>query len=340
MIKIIVEYSPYTESVRIAHVLEGIYNNFYLRNNWYVIRPNGNNNTKQSTVYLPELRYERYNIEEIIKKSSQENFLFDEHSIIEPIEKDIKKELYFKDLGNTEMKKLHAEYKKVVQETLNRAVNVIEYLKDKDFLINIYPTNFGTCGSFTKVSLSKLENKTITIDLFNRLDQPAENIKELIVSAITRGKVIGKWENTEAVSDFLTKHVFGYTEHYPTIRKIRKTKPKLLEQSIKYLREINLPTGELLETKNNKIMLLGRDITDTFSIYEKRALIKLLENINQAMSFDGISEAMYKSKAEIKFTLWGITKTIQRIRDKLQRHGVPRDTIKNIKGEGFVLVQK
>jgi len=86
-------------------------------------------------------------------------------------------------------------------------------------------------------------------------------------------------------------------------------------------------------------MLFEDNITAEFTPYEFKALRALLKNRNKTVTFDQISEQLYGEETDIKFTIWGITKTIQRIRNKIQQHGLPRDIILNVKGQGFKLLE-
>lgn len=83
---------------------------------------------------------------------------------------------------------------------------------------------------------------------------------------------------------------------------------------------------------------MENDITDEFGPYELRMLRLLTKNKYHTVSFDQLADEMYNVNADLKYSLWGITKTLQRVRGKLEYYGIPKDAIQNVKGEGYKLV--
>jgi len=214
--------------------------------------------------------------------------------------------------------------------------------KDVDFNVCVKPINFGVYLSFDSVDMANLKKGKVEIGITIRLDQPFATILEGLASAVTRKLLesTNTWRETEAVSDFLTKYVLQTKNFKGTILSVMKRNDFLLQTSINYLITLHAPINLPLtfNVDQNSILYFGENITSNFSPYEFRVLKMLVINKNRTISIDEISEAIYKTDADLKFTLWGITKTVQRVRDKLEKIGMYRNIVQNVKGEGFKLL--
>lgn len=232
--------------------------------------------------------------------------------------------------------------KKFADNTLKIALQKFDYLKNRNLKVNIYLTNYGTCGSFDSVPVTELLGlRDLTLNFFLRTDMPIEAFAELLSSSITKMLVHSStpvWEHTEAVSDFLTKYIFNNYSYIGTLDSVQVSNTKLLLDSINYLYSLKLNATGLLEydALNDKIILKNKDITSLFSSYERLLLVHFLSNKGKVITFDDIAKVLYGDRAEINFSLWGINKCIQRVRSKLEKQGVPKIIIKNVKGVGFV----
>lgn len=336
-----IEYSDQTEAQRIYFELGYVFNEFFVENQWYVLPTLGNYKIDDPVVILPRLNY--FEILDGIKtfKFNEDDFKKEDYKVIKKTQNALIKTRQFKKIDDKKLKAMETRWQKMLLPILEKAQHSLYYLKNKKTNITIKPSNFGTCGSFSLFDVAK---ENVGFEVRPRLDQKPEEIVELVTSSLTRSALKDnpnvKWRETEAVSDFFTQYVFGVKNHSWTLDKVTKRKPDLLRKSTRYLMELGLPTGELLKynSKKNKITLINDDITDVLAPYEFRLLRGLIENRNTTLSYNYMAEELYNSHADVKFSLWGITKTVQRVRDKLEDLGVPRETIINVKGEGFKLV--
>jgi len=351
MDKVTINYSIDTETKRILHTIFGVVGEFYIKNGWYVL-PNKKANFKYpNSVILPELKYrdllgfgidfnspylyandstkvtDNKNLQKIVNKALLENNLYT------PISK--------KDLTT-----LSKKYNKLLIPAIAKIQQTFEIFKDHTFEIEVVPTHFGVCLSFDVVRDNELKKKHHKIRITKRIDVPDVNLLEGLASSISRGlieqEISPSWRETEAVSDFITKFILDGKTFVPTLKTVDDYKNvEVLNQSIRYLISLQTPTGVPFNyvKDSNSIILFSNNITSDFTPYEFRVLRALLEHRNKAVSFDQISEEVYKVDADIKFTLWGITKTVQRLRDKLEEHGLPREMISNVRGEGFKLLE-
>jgi len=328
-------YNIQTEASRVLESTHTQASGFFLKNNWYPISANDIAYIGDSSVLFPEIDY----IEALSVISDYEK---DKEKAINSIAEHLQKEKQFKQLSDTFLKKFKQRQENILKPVIRKSKETISYLKDKNIQVTVIPTHFGTCGSFSLHNDIET-TKVLHIELILRLDQDARDTIELYASAITRSVLEWnsnfKWRETEAVSDFFTKYVFGFTEHISTLDRVTKPNVGLRYKSIQFLRRTGLPTGEIItyDSHENRIFVANTEITSILGTYEFRMLRYLIENRNFTVGFDELADVMYAEKADEKYSLWGISKTVQRVRDKLEQHGIPRDAIKNVKGEGFKL---
>jgi len=337
-----VSYSVETEASRLyLTTIKHILNGFFTKNNWYVIQMGINYKIMDPVVILPKLNYRP-----IIKKYWVNGFLEkqyenDEKIITKYLVSELIRTQTFTEISTKELNKLQKTYENILKKVLQKTYQVLDYIKPGYVDINIYPSYLSTCGSF---SVCNPSDEKKVINLMPRLDVFKESIVELFASSITRA-VLDKnpnisWRETESVSDFLTKYVYGYKNYRGTLDIVTEYNPQLMHQSLSYLMELGFPTGQFIEYNqdNHQLAVGGNDLSQILSPYEIRLVEALVKCKSKTLSYDAIAEELYNSHADVKFSLWGITKTVQRVRDKLEKYGIPRGVIRNIKGEGFELV--
>jgi DNA-binding winged helix-turn-helix (wHTH) protein len=347
MDKVFVSYSPTTESERILHTISGVATGFYIENGWYVLPCLKKYQKVNSSVLLPTLNYldilgSYKSISSNKKyKDNSENTVTNKQ-LLNKVESEIIKSKVFVPLDKSKLNKLEKEYSKLLLPAIRQIKQSIPIYKDIDFNICVKPTHFGVCMSFDSIKQKDFEKKFVDICITVRLDWPIEQVLEGLASSVSRGLIeaTNTWRETEAVSDFITKYVLGAYNVKGTINSVSKRDDKLLHKSIEYLLSLQAPINLPLNfnADQNVISYYGENVTNHFSPYEFRVLKMLITNKNKTVSIDEISEGIYKTNADLKFTLWGITKTVQRVRDKLEEIGVPRTMIQNVKGEGFKLL--
>jgi DNA-binding response OmpR family regulator len=150
------------------------------------------------------------------------------------------------------------------------------------------------------------------------------------------------WEETVAARDVLlnnskiskileTEYKCGYL---PLSRIIKANQSKEYSQdSIQFLTKIGLNKPFDLYIDSGKIMTSGKEIKK-LSINEKRLLMLLIKNSNKVVGIDELNGVI--SNEMEKFSLYAVTKSIQRLRDKLEANGIPSTLIQTIREEGYM----
>lgn len=198
--------------------------------------------------------------------------------------------------------------------------------------IIIWPTAFGTGCSFNQ---SKHPPEPVYIWL--RQDHGVASIVEAILSSITRPDVYdhlgGLWQESEIIVDWLlTYSPLAKLIPAPT-QTIKSTRTKqnaaLVQKSEEFLRQIGAPHVSV-----DSIRSLP---TANFTPREKDVLDLLLAHAPRPVTMDQIGDILFAQNPEA-YSLFAISKTIQRLRDKLERSGISGSFIQTKRGEGYLLV--
>lgn len=191
--------------------------------------------------------------------------------------------------------------------------------------IIIWPTAFGTGCSFSQ---SKRPPEPIYIWL--RQDHGITSIVEAILTSITRPDVYehlgGLWQESEIIVDWLLTYspLAKLLPSSPKTIKSTRTKQNaaLVQKSEGFLRQIGAPT--VSPTQIDPSILTPS---------EKAVFNLLLSRSPDIVTFDELSDADPEN-----FSLYAISKSIQRLRDKLEKHGISGSFIQTKRGEGYLLV--
>jgi DNA-binding response OmpR family regulator len=102
----------------------------------------------------------------------------------------------------------------------------------------------------------------------------------------------------------------------------------LAVQSARYLNWLNQP----LKSKINHSALTNR-LTKN-----ERVIFDLLnQRKNQVVSHEEIAETIWQEKTNEKYSLYAISKTIQRLRKRFRNSGVKTNLIHSQRGHGYIL---
>lgn len=109
--------------------------------------------------------------------------------------------------------------------------------------------------------------------------------------------------------------------------RIKKTK--------EFLRSLGAPVLEnVFMIANGGLLANGKGLTG-LSTREEKLLTLLIENSNKVTTIDQIGEVYFESYDE--FSLYAISKAVQRIRDKLSESGLSSGFVQTFRGQGYML---
>jgi hypothetical protein len=340
---ILYRHSVFTEAkkllnITIPYILDGT----FVKENFYILpyQKTSKNLRASSTVLMPEINY-KHVLSDYLGKELNKNEFIQDINLKNSLVNELNNLKTFKTLSNKQLSKIKKETSDTLKKSINKAKKFIGYFKNKDFIINICPCRYGTWGSFTLFDPEKNEKK-IEINLYPRIDCNIPSVViELFSSSITRSLIRSNkninWRETEAISDFFSAFVFENKNNKSTLDIVSIENTELRRKSLDFLIKTGLPVRGCLnyDSMENKIKLISKDISNNFAPYEFRFIKTLLENENKSVTYDKLSDCMYNTNSDIRFSMWGISKTAQRVKDKLEELGIPREIIQNIRGEGF-----
>lgn len=344
MVEIKWEYSLETEAKRIVHAARQMVVGFYRLNGFNVL-PYQNSNARpdNNVVYLPDLDYKKIN------KFWEKVGKADVYRLIPNIDQELMNELVaiLKEANypEPEINQVNNIWEKIEKEFFETIEKIVPDLKGSVKSITIHPTMFGT-----KCSFNVPEKLPCDLIVYLRSDQDfIYGLVESILSALTRDSVYkkldGSWQEAEMLVDWLiTESAIGkvinkYHDikfYQPTIRTTRiKQSAQTLKQSDEFYKKLGLPSFEKpFKNVDGQPVLFDKKMVD-LAPQESLVLVKLIENENKVTTFDEIAQVT--SKSEDDFSLYAISKTIQRIRDSLEANGVSGSFIQTMRGRGYVL---
>lgn len=227
----------------------------------------------------------------------------------------------------------------VIKETLD-IINLPEHsIKE----INIYISNFGTGCTF---SITK--NLPSSVDIYLRHDQDLNKLVYALISSLTRNNVLtkyqGEWEHSQFLAEWLISEtrigkllesVGVENEFRSTLKNIKKVQSsELSRESEKYYKKLKLASDYNFEVKDNSVIVNDKELDHLVS-REKELMKLLLKNKNRPVDIDSISEVLFKNEDE--FSLYAVSKAMQRLRNKLEKNNVSPNFIQTVRNQGFMI---
>jgi hypothetical protein len=333
-------YSDKTEAERLVLTARQISTGFYKNNN-FIVLPYNPNIDKAHIVTFPDLKYTNITRfwEQSKKVDVDNNLIADNQYLVKSISNCLH-EAKLKKVNYEKIKKL---WTKVQDQILNEIYKVLPSKKNVIKKIVIYPTAFGTNCSFSWI------DQKGSILIYLREDQGIHAITEAIITSLTRvdiyEKLEGLWQESEIITDYLVTETsiakvlqkYEKAENYiPTLKGVRiKEQAKLLAESDEFYKKLGIPNFDKPFGYNGLIPeLFGKPVANLTET-EKKVLLSLIKNSNTVTEVDDIGSMMFKS--EDNFSLYAISKTIQRLRNKLEENGISGSYIQTLRGKGYVL---
>ena len=332
-------YSLETEALRLIHCARQMVVGFYRINNFIVLpyTPKVNNDL---TVTFPDLRFQEIPAfwEKVKKIDINIIPIYADPKLVKAV-----KEILKNQLAQTEFRDLKTLWIRAEKEIVTEIYKIIPSKKGAIKKLTIYPTSFGTSSSFNLIT------KKGEIALYIRSDGGIHTITEAIVTSLTRAEIYkdlgGVWQESEIITDWLvTKssladvlQKYERKERYiPTLKGTRlKQQAKLLVKSENFYKKLGLPTTKNVFGLNGKTPEIYKKPIENLTSKEKTILRLLILKMDNAVTVDEIGENIFQSADN--FSLYAISKTIERLRRKLELNGISGSYIQTLRGKGYLL---
>jgi hypothetical protein len=334
------EYSVDTETERILHTAHQIIVGFYKTNN-FVVLPKKVSASAANLVIFPDLNYQS-----ILKfwKMASKIDIYTTPFTINPILRLKFKELLSKTNSiKPEYEKVMKLWSKAENEVLNEISRILPDKKSLIKKVTIYPTTTGTSCSFS------LNQKGGEMIIYLRDDQGIHAITEAIITSLTRediyDKLDGIWQESEIITDFLVTQTsiakvlqkYEKESYYtPTLKGTRhKDSGNLNKLSEEYYKKLNIPNFNNPFSLNGLTPEINKEPIQNLTQNEKQIMYLLIKNSNNTVSFDEVSDIIFKD--DTKFSLFALAKVMQRLREKLEKNGISGSFIQTVRGKGYLL---
>lgn len=333
------KYSIESESNRLIHCAHQIVVGFYKTNNFIVlpINPSVNNTHIVSFPNYPYTKIPRF-WEKVKKVDVNDLPVIIDKDLLSAVSKTIESKIKV-----PEFEKTKSLWSKAEKNIISEIYKILPSKKGQIKKIEIYPTSFGTNCSFNWIS------KKGKIIIFLREDQGIYAITEAIITSLTRNDIYmrleGLWQESEIITDFLVtetsiaKVLQKYERHenyVPTLKGTRiKEQAKLFQESNEYCQKIGIPNFKNPFGYDGMIPKIFNRPTENLTNTEKAVLLTLIKKQNTVIDIEEIGNIMFES--EDNFSLYAISKMIQRLRDKLEVNGISGSYIQTLRGRGYLL---
>lgn len=327
------EFSPQTEAQRLIHSAHQIVIGFYKANGFLVLPPSFPQDSQ--TISFPDLPYttiprfwdrcKKINIGTKLPLSIPDELI---NPVVALLEKNPFPKPDFSVIQNT----WSADEKAVLNIISDLSPSQKNWIKN----IHIYPTAYGSITSFNCLE------KPGDVHIWLRADASVSNIVEGLLSCLIYMNVVKKldftWSESEAVTDWLLAYsplaplLKRLDPNYEKVFTLKSTRNKqratLMHQSQEYLKHISAPLVDISYIKNADI--------SNFSSREKQLFELLVNHSPRLVTIDEIADTLYTKNPD-EFSLYAISKSIQRLRDKLEQNGISGSFIQTKRGEGYLL---
>jgi len=329
------EYSLDHEVLRLLHTAHQTGNGFY-KLSGFIVMPFPQSHSNGRIVPIPDLTYQ--NIPRFWKRVTRidpKNLPSKNHYIDPELISDTKKLLISANLPTPDFSSVQLAWAKYENQIIDAIYSLIPSKKNSISSITIWPTTMGTGASFNIYN-----QKSHDIYIWLREDKGIATIVEAILTSLTRNDVYENLAGIWQESEFLVDWLMAYSPLNEIIRKIdpdwnstltiKNTRTKqdgsLTEKSEQFLQKLGIPSADPVNVEHV-----------VFSPREKEIMDLLVNSSPHPVSSDQIGDILFKTKPE-EYSLFAISKTIQRLRDKLEQNGISGSFIQTKRGEGYLLV--
>lgn len=243
--------------------------------------------------------------------------------------------------NSSRIKKVEAHWRFIEPQFEDYFLDVFPRFRLYRIETEVYWTHYGTTVSFSE-SLEK--GKSVLIRIWLRDDMEIEQIAEGFLSCLLLGKMKSaryqySWLQKEAIIDFLlldTKLSRLLPDFFPTLNPPTsgpKTK-QYYQDSIRYLTELGFAIKQVISLQNNQLLIGNQSPRYKFTPTEEIILKRLINTPNDPVSYYDLGDLIWKEEVD-KFSLWALSRTVFKIRNKLRKNGLDPEYIKNLRGQGY-----
>lgn len=212
--------------------------------------------------------------------------------------------------------------------------------------VNLYVSRWGPGASWYVTSIGKEISLHIYIRNTASIIDVASGIVGSTLEYVAQKHKTFLWKEYTAAKDFIlmSKEINDLFVKYtgmpysPFIKRINThSSNKYSKSTAKFMENIGLNKQYHLRVDENTIYEGEQQLT-MLRPNETKLLKKFIENAGKPITYDEINNEINNN--ENKFSLYAISKTIERLRKKLEYNHVPSSIIKTVRNTGYILVNQ
>lgn len=317
-----------------------LFNGPYIQNGYIPATEFFEDNSR--TIAFPDIEYSKFpNYWELAKEHNL-GTIPSNQEVLEFLQNEIQASISEEKL-TTKLKSLEQFWEKIEKEFMIFLYELKPELKDKKIPITVNSKTYGTRFDFNSPEV--IDDKFdgyISI----RLDSPNRYLISALFSTLLTNELdkIFRWREKKAIIDFLTTsflHRPEESEYFvgtiETLSKLNVDK-KLLKNSSEFLQKNKISLDPIVKLNKNRQITIFNNLVKLFYT-EKDILIieEFIKKEDHIITYDEIADIMWGDEAIDKFSLTGISKRIERLRNKLHDDGMPRSSLMAVRGIGYYL---
>lgn len=327
------EYSPHTEAQRIVFIAQLIKSYFYQKQGFTVLPTE--QTYKEHAIYFPDLP--------IIHTQS----FWDEIQVGDCSRLSVSPSLNMRLIESITPfcapppTQLHQEVDLLFPQIFERLSQFIPKIVTPFRQIEIRQTRFGSEGS----SIRESNEDEHMARIYVRFDQ---NISAVVVAFLIRAidnTPAGtfpsmRWEEKQSLIDFIVRDT-SIAELVPhkkgTLVTLREdTDADLKRKSDQFLTTLGFPSRQLFSETTPGTILLN-DTPIAFKQKEFQVMSLLVKKRHTIVSINEVAAALWNNESSDRYSLYAISKVIERIRKTIKACGIFPGIIETHRGQGFLL---
>jgi len=334
------QYNKKTELERIADTCADITLEFFQKNRYFLFNkliPN-----RSRFIHLPQLEFTKVpNYWKEIKILSKIPVIKNRSNL--PIIDQM--DIFDIDLiNNKDLQIFEKLLKQHIPRLETQLAKIYENLDIKEITAIIKPTLYGAQRTFSKPTFA---DGVLTIDfLYLRIDSNFQALASMIVAPIIMYTLDNPWNDAywqekNSITQYLMHHTSlsllgdGYKRPKYKDRQEYITQ-KQVEQSNDYYDNLGFPIKSKLSISENGHLCLNKKVIKDLSATESSILKGFIRHKQKLMDYEKIGDIIWNNNSN-KYSLWAVTKHMQRVRKKLKILDRNGGLIQTIKGKGYIL---
>jgi DNA-binding winged helix-turn-helix (wHTH) protein len=293
--------------------------------------------------YLPDLDYMKYD-------GYWDAVISDDPVVIKSVKEFISVEICtiaYSSEGLDQFLEQLEDYWKTHEYDLKRFVYTIEpTMRECNISISVNAKTFGMIYDFNTPKLvpGKLSDHRISI----RKDTSPQRFSSAFLATLLSDKISEKygWWEKKAILD-VHNEIFhkSFSKEVPEPGFFDYLYQKVLDKDILENSQEFRRKNKLLEpnmfslTDDERVLLSGKPLVEKYTHVEMRILKAFLKNPSGYLSYEELSELMWRREAAEKYSLTAMSKRIERLRIKLTDEGLKHSVIRSIKGQGYYMAR-